>query len=332
MTLITFLGACREVGRSAVLIESNNGDKILLDYGNLLKGELDRQNIQVLFFLGDIFHNREEIGVNTLSICEQFFNIFTNPLHPVNVVLLTGNHDSYLRDSAKINSISILKGWPNITIIDQITSIDIKNKKLTFIPWGEDIEKCEKSDILFGHFEINTFKMNVQKVCEHGINSDVLLKKSPLIFTGHFHTKDERTYPNGKIIYTGCPFAQNWGDLGLTKGYYILNAEQMTYEFFENTISPKYFKINYMDLFDKGKIEEIKKNIPNNFIKLQVDDLRAFVKKIQKEFRDIYFARKIWRNAGNKFFDKLIQAFNGKIDRKDEKINKIMELFYKNSS
>ncbi len=33
MTAITFLGACREVGRSAVLIESNNGDKILLDYG-----------------------------------------------------------------------------------------------------------------------------------------------------------------------------------------------------------------------------------------------------------------------------------------------------------
>ena len=33
MTKISFLGACREVGRSAVLIESNNGAQCILDYG-----------------------------------------------------------------------------------------------------------------------------------------------------------------------------------------------------------------------------------------------------------------------------------------------------------
>ena len=33
MTKITFLGACREVGRSAILIESKNGAQCILDYG-----------------------------------------------------------------------------------------------------------------------------------------------------------------------------------------------------------------------------------------------------------------------------------------------------------
>ena len=33
MVKITFLGSCREVGRSAILIESKNGDQCLLDYG-----------------------------------------------------------------------------------------------------------------------------------------------------------------------------------------------------------------------------------------------------------------------------------------------------------
>ncbi len=33
MTKISFLGACREVGRSAILIESNNGAQCILDYG-----------------------------------------------------------------------------------------------------------------------------------------------------------------------------------------------------------------------------------------------------------------------------------------------------------
>ncbi len=33
MAKITFLGSCREVGRSAILIESKNGDQCILDYG-----------------------------------------------------------------------------------------------------------------------------------------------------------------------------------------------------------------------------------------------------------------------------------------------------------
>jgi putative mRNA 3-end processing factor len=39
MTLIKFLGGCREVGRSAVLIESNNGAQCILDYGVRFKSE-----------------------------------------------------------------------------------------------------------------------------------------------------------------------------------------------------------------------------------------------------------------------------------------------------
>lgn len=33
MTKLSFLGSCREVGRSAILVESDQGDKLLLDYG-----------------------------------------------------------------------------------------------------------------------------------------------------------------------------------------------------------------------------------------------------------------------------------------------------------
>jgi putative mRNA 3-end processing factor len=33
MTKISFLGSCREIGRSAILIESKNGEKCILDYG-----------------------------------------------------------------------------------------------------------------------------------------------------------------------------------------------------------------------------------------------------------------------------------------------------------
>ena len=39
MVKITFLGGCREVGRSGVLIESNNGSSCILDYGIRFKGK-----------------------------------------------------------------------------------------------------------------------------------------------------------------------------------------------------------------------------------------------------------------------------------------------------
>ena len=39
MTTISFLGACREVGRSAILIESKSGAKCMLDYGIRFHGE-----------------------------------------------------------------------------------------------------------------------------------------------------------------------------------------------------------------------------------------------------------------------------------------------------
>ncbi len=52
-----------------------------------------------------------------------------------------------------------------------------------------------------------------------------------------------------------------------------------------------------------------------------------YANRIQKEFKDIFFAREIWRKADNNFFDKLIRAFNGEYDNSDEKINKILDLF-----
>jgi putative mRNA 3-end processing factor len=39
MVTISFLGACREVGRSAILVESKNGTKCMLDYGIRFHGE-----------------------------------------------------------------------------------------------------------------------------------------------------------------------------------------------------------------------------------------------------------------------------------------------------
>ncbi len=54
MVKITFLGGCREVGRSGILIESKTGEKCILDYGIRFKGEtrlphdFDMENLKAI--------------------------------------------------------------------------------------------------------------------------------------------------------------------------------------------------------------------------------------------------------------------------------------------
>jgi DNA repair exonuclease SbcCD nuclease subunit len=126
----------------------------------------------------------------------------------------------------------------------------------------DEIEKC---DALMGHFEIQTFKMNTYKLCEHGFTGKMLGKKSPLIFSGHFHLRDERDYGSYKINYVGNPFEMDFGDSESSKGYYIIDFDSMEYEFFENKISPKHKKIK-LSQFDNSK-----NIIGNNIVKIIVD-------------------------------------------------------------
>ncbi len=53
----------------------------------------------------------------------------------------------------------------------------------------------------------------------------------------------------------------------------------------------------------------------------------TYTKEIHDEIIKMAFAREIWRNADNHFFDTLVQAFNGKVKDFDEKITKILRLF-----
>ena len=107
-------------------------------------------------------------------------------------------------------------------------------KIITFVPWGGKVLKdIPKSDIVFGHFELENFKMNAFKICDHGDDPEVLVKKSNLIFTGHFHTRDEKHFKedNSTILYVGNPFEMDFGDTMQKKGYYILDVDNLTYEF-----------------------------------------------------------------------------------------------------
>jgi len=240
-----------------------------LKWAEWLKNELQKKGIQDIFILGDVYHYRDEVAVNTIHTVHNILNIWKD----FNIVIIVGNHDAYYKDRSDINSLSILNGKHNITVIDKPVSTNIHGKKLTFLPWGSNINDLQKCDIMFGHFEIESFKMNSFKVCDHGTKTSDLLDRAGLILTGHFHHRDERVYNNGTIIYVGNPYEMDFGDTGTTKGYYILDIENVKYEFFENSMSPKHKKITLTELSQTKLTDNnvLQSMFTNNIVKILID-------------------------------------------------------------
>ncbi len=242
--------------------------KIHLDYANTLKEILLENKIEKCIQVGDVYNSRTEIGVDTLHVAEKFFTI----LKDFQWSIVVGNHDTFLANSNEINSLSIFNGWKNIKIYDKSEVEILHNKKVGFVPWVYAIDELPKCDVLFGHFEINTFKQSSMNICEKGVNSTDLLNKSSLVFSGHFHINQERTYPNGVINYVGSIFQMNFGEMNNDNGVYILNMEDLTYKFIKIQTTPKHYVIRLSELMENtNKLAEYKNKFKNNFVKFIVD-------------------------------------------------------------
>tara|TARA_S200002703_G_scaffold102331_1_gene88639 strand:+ start:5913 stop:6968 length:1056 start_codon:yes stop_codon:yes gene_type:complete len=251
-------------------VHSNSSDwhNYAVEWAHWFRDECRGKGIKDLIFAGDWHHNRSEISVNTLQISADILDI----LSEFNLIAITGNHDIYYKHRTDVNSLSIFKSRKNVTVLEKYEIVEAFDKKISFCPWNTATNDIEKSDLIVGHFEIETFKMNTYKTCEEGVKVKDLLKKSELVISGHFHTRHEKKFGAGTILYVGNPFQMDFGDAGNQKGYHILDLDTMEYEFFANNISPNYNKISLSELVEAGEITSfIRSRFTNNIVKVKID-------------------------------------------------------------
>tara|TARA_R100000951_G_scaffold113960_1_gene117132 strand:+ start:77 stop:1132 length:1056 start_codon:yes stop_codon:yes gene_type:complete len=251
-------------------VHSNSSDwhNYAVEWAHWFRDECRSKGIKDLIFAGDWHHNRSEISVNTLQISADILDIFSE----FNLIAITGNHDIYYKHRTDVNSLSIFKNRKNVTVLEKYETLEAFDKKISFCPWNTSTKDIEESDLIVGHFEIETFKMNTYKTCEEGVKVKDLLKKSELIISGHFHTRHEKKFGAGTILYVGNPFQMDFGDAGNQKGYHILDLDTMEYEFFANNISPNYNKISLSDMVQAGEITPIiRAKFTNNIVKVKID-------------------------------------------------------------
>lgn len=175
---------------------------------------------------GDFFDNRNSVSLATIDyVMNEFIPMVEQ--YNIPVYIIVGNHDIAFKNTNRVNSLSIFDRCPLITVIDDdIHVIGTTGKRIVCCPWinPENEEEtlseltilANKDTTLIGHFEIVGAQLDKNRLCEHGVDPDLLSNFSHVL-SGHFHLPSRI----GNIEYMGATFHLNWGDFGSWRGFKI---------------------------------------------------------------------------------------------------------------
>jgi predicted phosphodiesterase len=219
-------------------------------YEEIFFPTLQEQGIDTIIHMGDVVDRRKFINWKTVyQMREMFFDVCYE--RNINLHLVTGNHDTYFRNTNQVNSLSGLRlaDKENFTVYEKSTEIELDGTKIFIQPWICDENKEESlkaieetnSQILFGHLEVRGFEMHLGQYSQTGVDAS-MFKKFDMAFSGHFHHKSD----NGNIYYLGNPYQITWSDYKDPRGFHIFDTKTRELEVVLNPFE-MFHKIHYDD-------------------------------------------------------------------------------------
>ena len=193
----------------------NNSREHNNDCVNFVKFMIDEakeRDIKTCIFMGDFFHNRSNININTLDFGLQIMNLLNENFDIT--YFLVGNHDMYHKNKRDITSINMASVFNNIHFINSIETID----DCAFIPFMVDDEYKQlpalRAKYVFGHLELPGYLLNkMVEMPDHGKETEDSFNGCEYVFSGHFHKRQAKVTSKGtKILYTGNCFPHNFSD------------------------------------------------------------------------------------------------------------------------
>jgi DNA repair exonuclease SbcCD nuclease subunit len=127
---------------------------IVKDVGNKIAKACKDNNIDYVFFLGDLFHSRSSISVYSMNVAIDIIRTIAKNVKKLYLIL--GNHDIYYKNQLDVHSSKIFESVENVIIVDKLKAIQFGTQKILMVPWLANIEKIpnESFDIVMGHFDI----------------------------------------------------------------------------------------------------------------------------------------------------------------------------------
>ncbi len=216
-------------------------------YDNIFFPYLEKNNIDTIIHMGDMFDSRKSIDYQSLEWSKR---VVFEPLKKYKVHAITGNHDAYYKNTNKVNSPELLlKDYDNIITYSNPTEITVGGLDILLLPWinSENFKESKefidnsKSKIAMGHLEINGFKATRGHMMEDGMDVNIF-SKFEKVYSGHFHTRST----DGKIYYLGNPYEMYWNDVNDKRGFHIFDTETLTHTPINNPYK-LFYNIYYED-------------------------------------------------------------------------------------
>jgi len=253
---------------------------------------LEEHDIHTIYHLGDFFDNRNSVSLHDVDyVMNEFLPLLEE--HKVHMTVIAGNHDVAFRNTNKINSLSMLKASPYVTVIDNsIEVIETECKNFVFVPWMnsenqdeflEELKYYANDDhICLVHASFNGMKMYKNSpVCEHGLEPTDF-NKFHKVLSGHFH------HPNkyGNVEYLGALFHFNWQDYDDWRGFHVYDPETNEFEAVENPYCLFDQFIYYDGIEDDFNNEDL--SVEGQIIRVIVNEehdkvkLKDFINRLEK--------------------------------------------------
>ena len=190
--------------------------------------------------LGDVFDSRSSISTYVGSKVVKAFKDIRDVCNEF--IIVAGNHDFYSPNSDEVDSITLLLGHLDLTIVTK--DILIKNGD-AFIPWykyGEELPSGFNGRI-FTHADIVT-----SPIPEH--------YKGLQIYSGHMHIPDIDSNV-GKFNLGSC-YALNFADSNDHRGFHIINTKHGGWKFIANVFSISFWRLYDEDIYDEYILHGLK--------------------------------------------------------------------------
>lgn len=218
-------------------------------YNDIFFPYLEANNIKTLINCGDFTDRRKYINFNTLHRFrnDYIYKLRDMGVHQHNII---GNHDTFFKNSNKVNSMTeLFSGVDNFHIYPDPTEVEFDGVKMLFLPWMCDdnvTESMEMIDnttakIVFGHLEIRNFEMYRGTPMHEGFDES-LYSKFEAVYSGHYHHKSSRN----NIHYLGAPCEYTWSDYADDRGFHVFDTDTCTMEYIKNPYRI-FHKISYDD-------------------------------------------------------------------------------------
>jgi len=259
-------------------------------YSRVFFPYLEEHNIDTVLHLGDVFDRRKYINFASLKHCKEYF---FDELQSRNITahIIAGNHDTFYKNTNEVNSPNLLLGeYKNIHAYDVPTEIELDGTNILLMPWicsgnyAECMNAMEntKSQLIFGHFEINGFEMYKGSFNSGGFEPNVF-SKFDMVLSGHFHHKSSRQ----NIYYLGTPYEITWSDYDDPKGFHIFDTDTRELTLIQNPHT-MFRKVFYDDLNKNMDEVLFAPDVADSIVKLVVKNktnpiwFDMFVEKIEK--------------------------------------------------